>query len=194
VRKIKSLKKGITRRKLNIFGISFILLFAFVATTHTITTSIAAKPMFHEIFTSDPSFSRIFFSYEVFVWSNGHVEVFATYCYYDDNPDKCAFLYLGVQTTIYYTLDNNWNVNIPQHAPNNPQEAYVDDLNPNADQWQNGWLMNIAIQMKFNSFDYITAHYATIQMCLQYRPTGAIGFLSSDYIVISGHPVMNDPP
>ncbi|MHA1684980.1 MAG: hypothetical protein ACTSYD_01095 [Candidatus Heimdallarchaeaceae archaeon] len=156
--------------------------------------SYALGPVFDEIFVSDSHYDKLYISYEIIVWHTGHVEVYATYCYYDSNPSKCAFYYLRVQTSILDCIDYGTNLNIPEYAPNTYQEGYVDNLNPNVDYWINdGCLMNIAVQMKFNSFDYEKVHYATIQMMLLYRPTGAIGLLSSIYIVISNTPVMPSP-
>ena len=160
----------------------------------------AGHPLFHETFTTDPNDPyytqhKIFISYEVYVWSNGHVEVYATYCCYNSDPNACEFEYLGVQTQIGITVNGSWTYgdNFPHHAPNQYREAYVDDLNPDAEYWSQGRPMYIDIQLCFNTF-YLYPPYAVIQMVLFYRPLGAIGLLSSVYIVFTDHPVMYPPP
>ncbi|MHA1685953.1 MAG: hypothetical protein ACTSYD_06015 [Candidatus Heimdallarchaeaceae archaeon] len=157
-------------------------------------SSFAAITVFDETFVSDPSYDKIFISYEIIVWSTGHVEVYATYCYFDDNPSKCSFYYLNLQTSILDTIDYGWDTDLPEHAPNVYKEAYAENTNPNVDYWRyDGCQMNIGIQMKFMSYDY-AAQYATFQLVMFYHPYSAIGLASSEYIIISQRPIMPDPP
>ncbi len=170
-------------KKQAILGIILCIVFSLAAIQHTQ----AAVKIFDETYVTDDPYIDI--QYRIIVWSNQHVEVYSYYKHHSTNPNKCTFWYLAMMIglrygTIYYDDE------ITQTAPNVWEMAYIDGYGSlNQALWESGSaLLNIAVQMKVTSYEYLT-RWAVFRLVLTYS---GWGFIADENILLKSTPAFPD--